>query len=41
VEDIRKLAPLLKEPDGPILIDCKINGDVVAPFIQEVTYRKT
>ena len=28
-------APMLHKPDGPLLIDCKINASVAAPFILE------
>ncbi len=41
VEDLRALAPLLAAPngrdgrDGPIFIDCKINGAVAAAFLSE------
>lgn len=30
------LAPLLAQPEGPILIDCKINADVAAGYHTEV-----
>ncbi|CAN5522449.1 thiamine pyrophosphate-binding protein [soil metagenome] len=33
--DIEALAPLLKNPVGHILIDCKINGAIAAPFLLE------
>lgn len=35
VEELRALAPLLAKPDGPVFIDCKINGAVEAPFLSE------
>ncbi len=35
VEDIRALQPLLANPDGPILIDAKLNADVAAAFMHE------
>lgn len=35
LDDLRALAPLLAKPDGPILLDCKINGAVAAPFLLE------
>jgi len=36
VEELRALAPMLAAaPDGPLLIDCKINGAVAAGFIEE------
>lgn len=33
--DLQALAPALANPDGPILIDCKINGAIAAPFLLE------
>jgi thiamine pyrophosphate-dependent acetolactate synthase large subunit-like protein len=35
LDDLRALAPLLEKPQGPILLDCKINASVAAPFIGE------
>lgn len=35
IDELRALAPLLRKPDGPILIDCKINAAVAAPFLLE------
>ncbi len=35
LEELRALAPLLANPDGPILIDCKINAAIAAPFLLE------
>lgn len=35
VDELRALAPLLKAPQGPIFIDCKINGAIPAPFVLE------
>ena len=35
IADLRNLADLLKTPEGPILIDCKINPAVAAPFMGE------
>ena len=37
IEELRALAPLLAEPDGPVLIDCKVNQNVCAPFLLEST----
>lgn len=34
-EDLRALAPLLAAPDGPLLLDCKINGQVAAPCLTD------
>ena len=35
LEELRKLAPLLRKPDGPILLDCKINASVAAGYHTE------
>ena len=35
LEELRALAPLLAEPDGPVFLDCKINPNVAAPFMSE------
>jgi len=35
VEDLRALAPMLAKPEGPILIDVKINGNIPASFLLE------
>lgn len=35
MDELRALAPLLRDPQGPILIDCKINASVAAPFLLE------
>ena len=32
MEELDALAPMLAKPDGPILIDCKVNGAIAAPF---------
>ena len=36
VQELRDLAPALAQPEGPILIDCKINADVAALYHTEV-----
>ena len=36
LDDLRALAPLLERPQGPILLDCKVNAAVAAPFIGEI-----
>lgn len=36
LDDLEALAPLLANPEGPILLDCKINADVAAPFMSEI-----
>jgi thiamine pyrophosphate-dependent acetolactate synthase large subunit-like protein len=40
VEELRALAPMLSAPEGPLLIDCKINGAVAAGFIEETGPKK-
>ncbi len=35
LDELRRLAPLLQRPDGPILLDCKINASVAAAFLGE------
>lgn len=33
VAEVRALGPLLADVDGPVLLDCRVNSDVVAPFL--------
>ncbi len=35
LDDLRKVAPLLAKPDGPVFLDCKLNSAVAAPFMSE------
>jgi acetolactate synthase-1/2/3 large subunit len=35
LDDLRALGPVLGKPDGPILLDCKVNADIAAPFMGE------
>lgn len=35
LEELRALAPLLAAPEGPMLIDCKINAAIAAGFLLE------
>jgi thiamine pyrophosphate-dependent acetolactate synthase large subunit-like protein len=35
LDDLRKMAPLLAKPDGPLFLDCKLNAAVAAPFMSE------
>lgn len=35
VADLQAFAPRLRNPEGPIFLDCKINADVAAPFMSE------
>lgn len=39
MDELKKLAPLLANPEGPIFLDCKVNVDVIAPFITEFTHK--
>jgi thiamine pyrophosphate-dependent acetolactate synthase large subunit-like protein len=42
LDDLQALAPVLAKPDGPILLDCKINAAIAAPFMSEfVEYEKS
>jgi thiamine pyrophosphate-dependent acetolactate synthase large subunit-like protein len=41
MDDLKQLAPLLANPEGPIFIDAKVNGAVIAPFITEFTHKDT
>src|SRR5499425_346469 len=34
-DELRALAPVLGRPEGPILLDCKVNADIAAPFMGE------
>lgn len=33
LDELRALRPMLAKPEGPILLDCKINAAVAAPFL--------
>lgn len=35
LDELRALAPVLRKPDGPILLDCKINASVAAGYHTE------
>ena len=41
MDDLRTIESVLAAPNGPIFIDCKINGDVIAPFITEFTHKSS
>ena len=36
IDDLHQMASLLKDPQGPLLLDCKINADIAAPFMSEL-----
>jgi acetolactate synthase I/II/III large subunit len=38
LEDLRAFAAKLRNPDGPVFLDCKINADVAAPFMSEFAH---
>mgnify|MGYP002078250016 CR=1 FL=1 len=35
LDELRALAPMLANPEGPVFVECKINASVVAPFLLE------
>jgi len=35
LDELRALGPVLRKPDGPILLDCKVNAEIAAPFMGE------
>ena len=35
LDELRALAPMFENPEGPIFVECKINASVVAPFLLE------
>lgn len=35
LDDLAAAAPLLRDPQGPVFLDCKINADIAAPFMSE------
>ena len=39
MDDLKKIEPVLANPQGPIFLDCKINGEVIAPFITEFIHK--
>jgi thiamine pyrophosphate-dependent acetolactate synthase large subunit-like protein len=39
IKELQALAPLLAKADGPIFLDCKINGNIIAPFITEFVHK--
>ncbi len=41
MDDLKKIESVLAKPDGPIFLDCKINGEVIAPFITEFIHKDT
>lgn len=38
LDDLRKIAPILKGPQGPVFLDCKINAAIAAPFMSEFAH---
>jgi thiamine pyrophosphate-dependent acetolactate synthase large subunit-like protein len=35
LDDLRKAAPMITRPEGPVFLDCKLNAAVAAPFMSE------
>jgi acetolactate synthase-1/2/3 large subunit len=35
LDDLKQAAAMLAKPDGPVLLDCKLNAAVAAPFMSE------
>ena len=35
MDELRALGPVLGKPEGPILLDCKVNADIASPFMGE------
>jgi len=35
LDELRALRPVLGKPEGPILLDCKVNAEIAAPFMGE------
>jgi thiamine pyrophosphate-dependent acetolactate synthase large subunit-like protein len=35
LDDLAAIAPMLKDPSGPVFLDCKINADIASPFMGE------
>lgn len=33
IDDLEALAPVLTAPSGPVLVDCRVSPDVIAPFL--------
>ena len=36
LDELERTAPMLENPQGPILLDCKINAEIAAPFMSEL-----
>ena len=36
MDDLEKAAPSIRSPEGPILLDCKINADIAGSFMSEL-----
>ena len=35
LDELRALGSVLSKPEGPILLDCKVNAEIAAPFMGE------
>jgi len=38
LEDLQRAAACRRNPEAPLLLDCKINADVAAPFMSEFAH---
>ncbi len=36
LDELERTAPMLENPQGPVLLDCKINAEIAAPFMSEL-----
>jgi len=36
MDDLEQAAPSIRSPEGPILLDCKINADIAGSFMSEL-----
>ena len=36
LDELERAAPMLENPQGPVLLDCKINAEIAAPFMSEL-----
>jgi len=36
LEELRALAPMLRDPQGPVFLECKINASIAAPHMLEI-----
>ena len=41
LDDLKAVAPMLAQPEGPIFLDCKLNAAIAAPFMSEIHEHET